>query len=157
MRLYQIGFAALSHLQTSVWNETEGIKSSDKILLSSIRCTNTRECAVLVWTFLASTTFTFRQNTAVPKSCPSFYLKRQWFRAEGFGEIQWHCPGKIVLKVEFSLQSTGPVIHTESHILGRFKQRIYFCIITLESIPGFSSVHQLVYICLFPVHQNTWN
>lgn len=92
----------------------------------------------------------------MPKSCPSFYLKGQWFRAEGFGEIQRHCPGKNLLKVEFSLQSTGPVIHMESHILGRFKQRIYFCIVTLEIIPGFSSVHQLVYICLFPVHQNSW-
>ena len=23
-----------------------------------------------------------------------FFLRRQWFRVEGFGKIQWHCPGK---------------------------------------------------------------
>lgn len=111
MRLYQIGFAALRHLQTSVCYETEGIKSSDKTLLSSICCTDTAECTVPVWTCSASTMFTFSLNAAEP-----LYLKRQWFRAEGFGEIQ----DTVQEKMCSSLNFIGQGIHTESHMLGRF-------------------------------------
>lgn len=120
MRLDQIGFAALRHLQTSVCYETEGIKSSDKTLLSSICCTDTSECTVPVWTCSAWTMFTFRLNAAGP-----LYLKRQWFRAEGFGETQ----DTVQEKMCSSLNLIGQGIHTESHMLGGFNQYIYWLLV----------------------------
>lgn len=139
MRLYQIGLAALRHLQTSVCSETEGIKSSDKILLSSICCTDITECTVPVWICSASEMFTFRLNAAEP-----LYLKRQWFRAEGFGL-------KHVLKLE--LLSVKEYTQNPTCLAGLTNTSPDYFWIFRISLEKWN--YHLVYISLFPVNQNS--
>lgn len=49
------------------------------------------------WVYCPYRNQLFKTGWSSKKKCSAhffFFLRRQWFRVEGFGKIQWHCPGK---------------------------------------------------------------